>query len=259
MKSFTATTVTATAAVIAAATLGTAAYGEVVLFDLGKTGNFRSVDTPSPDGNGHYWTSVNNGNYWPNVPDITGAATTIDFGFSALGPGGTVAFDSYNGPAGATPNPLTATEIALAEAGVTAAIAPLNVGEAVVDFAVGTAVRFEIQGLDPAATYDVSFFGSRKYATSTSIYSIYSDDTFTTLVDSVSLEVNDGLGGNPQNHNDDTLATISGVAPQASNILYVEFDGVLNAFSVTKNVIPEPASLSLVALGLGAVLRRRRA
>ena len=54
-------------------------------------------------------------------------------------------------------------------------------------------------------------------------YSVFSDNTYTTLVGTVNLNVQSPV--DPALHNRDTIATISNLSPQTSNILYVQFVG----------------------------------
>lgn len=233
-----------------------AAQAEVLL-DFGDDVSFRGVAVTSPDSNGNTWNSVRPGVFYPDLLDTNGDPTTIDFGFST-GAG----TDSFNGPAGATSNPVTAAEITTADGAINnAALGNLGIAEAAIDFVAssGGVARFEIQQLDPTKLYDITFFGSHKFnADNTTVYRIYSDNTYTTLVDSATLEV--GVGSA---HNEDTVALISAVAPQDANILYVEFEGAtgnsgyLNALSVAE-FIPEPASASLASVGALLMLRRRR-
>ena len=172
------------------------------------------------------------GVFYQNLVDVNNSPTTIDFGFSTG-----VATDSYNGPAGPTepilgipassdPHfflPFTdVDQIALGNMG-----GPL---EAPFDYVAGpdvvghNQVRFEIQQLDPAKKYELSFFGSHKYsADATTVYSVFSDNTYTTLVGTVNLNVQSPA--DPSLHNRNTIATISNLSPQASNILYVQFVG----------------------------------
>jgi hypothetical protein len=189
------------------------AYGAPILIDFGNDLSYRAVDTPSPDGNGNYWTSVWAGAFYPDLLDINGNATAIDFGFSSAG--GT---DSYNGPAGATSDPITQAMIDATDID-TVALGNLGIKWAAFDFYVNSS--FEIQGLDPNKTYNLTFFGSHKYNTdNTTVYEVYTDDTYTSLVDSASLEV-----GVDAAHNRDTVATITDLDPQEFNILYVKFIG----------------------------------
>ena len=176
----------------------------------------------------------------PNLKDIAGVATPTQLAWDT--PVGT---DSYNGPAGATApipgNPnfshywdfLPFTDIDAAALG--------NMGgalEAAFDFAASPGLgsvdvhgnvtnnktRFQIQGLDPSLKYDFSFFGSHKYEGDvTTVYSVYKDDTYTTLAGTVNLSVRDPVDASA--HNRDTIATIADLVPPANTIFYVEFVG----------------------------------
>lgn len=209
------------------------ARAQTVLVDFGSDTSFRGVSVVNPDHRGHHWNSLQPGLYYTNLVDVTNTATTIDLGFST--PVGT---DSYNGPAGPTSDPPLPEEIMLTDIDADA-LGDLGVIEAAFDYAAGAdaTCRFEIQGLDPARTYTLTFFGSHKFNSDpTTIYTVYSDNTYTSVVDSVSLDVH--LDGFPWLHNRDTVAVLSNLAPQAFNILYVEFvgsaggNGYLNDFKI---------------------------
>jgi len=182
------------------------------------------------------------GLYYPNLIDISNAATTIDFGFST--PVGT---DSYNGPAGPTSIPPTAGEIAATDIDA-AALGNLGITNAAFDFAAGAGgvCKFEIQQLDPTKKYNLTFYGSHKFnADANTVYSVYSDNTYTTLVGQTNLDV--FQPGSPWLHNRDKTATISNLSPQANNIFYVTFigsaggDGYLNCMQIS---VAEPASVA---------------
>jgi hypothetical protein len=238
------------------------ATAQTVLVDFGSDNSFRGVSAPSPDVNGNYWNSLTPGPFFPNLIGINNTPTTVAIGFDT--PVGT---DSFNGPAGVTtfPDP-TPAEIAATDIDA-AALGNLGVKEAAIDFAasdVGPA-RFQIQGLDPTKTYTLTLFGSHKFsADDATVYSVFSDATYTTPVASASLNVQ--TPGSPWLHNRDAVATISNLAPQASNILYVQFVGAngglgyLNSFQLTGVAVPEPGTLLLGACGVGlaVALRRRR-
>ena len=250
-------------ALVASAALAAPAAAQTVLIDFGGDNSFRGVDVPSPDVNGNFWNSISPGPFITDLRDIDNNPTTIDIGFST--PVGT---DSFNGPAGATsfPDP-TPAEIAATDIDA-AALGILGVKEAAIDFAAGpdtadNRVRFELQQLDPMKTYNLTFFGSHKFSTDdATVYSVFTDNTYTTLVDSGSL--NHQTPGSPHLHNRDQVVTLSGIAPQASNILYVQFVGsggslgYLNDMSIT--AVPEPSTLALAAgsLALAVGVRRRR-
>ena len=119
--------------------------------------------------------------------------------------------------------------------------------------------KFQIQGLDPTKQYKLTFFGSHKYNTdNTTIYSVCSDATYATVLASTSL-----LVGVNDAHNQDTVAVINNVSPQANTIMYIKFlgsagnDGYLNDMQL--EVVPEPATVTLIGLGLlGVMVLRRR-
>jgi hypothetical protein len=249
-------------AMAAGASLAATAQAQTVLIDLGNNDSFRGVSVPNPDGNGNYWNSLFPGLFYVDLIDIDNNVTTIDFGFST--PVGT---DSFNGPAGPTsfPDP-TPAEIAATDIDH-AALGNLGVNEAAIDFAASPGgadnrTRFEIQQLDPAKRYNLTFFGSHKFSDDdTTVYSVYSDNTYSTLVGTASLDVQ--TPGSPNLHNRDKVARINYLAPQASNILYVQFVGAngnlgyLNDLEIT--AVPEPSALLLVlsSIGLVAGIRRR--
>jgi len=226
------------------------AHAQIVLIDFGNDTSFRGVTVPNPDQRGNFWTSMQPGLFYSNLVDSSNVPTTIDFGFST--PVGT---DSFNGPAGVTSGPHpTPAEIDATDIDE-AALGRLGVKTAAIDFAAEVNVRFEIQQLDPTKRYNLTFFGSHKFSTdNATVYSVFTDNTYSTLVDSVSLNVQ--TPGAPNLHNRDQVAVLSNLAPQTSNILYVQFTGelggigYLNALQI--ETVPEPASAFL--LGTGGVL-----
>ena len=238
-----------------------AAEAQTVLVDFGSANSFRGVNVPNPDTNGNHWNSIVPGPFITNMIDTNNNATTIDLGFDT--PVGT---DSFNGPAGATsfPNP-TPAEIAATDIDA-AALGNMGIKEAAIDFAASPGgadnrTRFQIQQLDPTKLYNLTFFGSHKFSTDdATVYSVYTDNTYTTSIGSVSL--NHQTPGSPNLHNRDTLATLANLAPQASNILYVQFVGnngslgYLNDMRIT--VVPEPSVVLLLASGAVIVLGFRR-
>jgi hypothetical protein len=241
------------AALIATTGLAVDAHGQIILVDLGNSQSFRGLSVSNPDSNGNYWNSVWSGAYYPDIQDITGTPTSIDFGFSSA-----IGTDSYNGPAGPTDvGPLIGN---LANTDIDA-VALGNLGgalEGAFDYYVSS--RFEIQGLDPSKQYNLTFYGSHKFsAESTTVYSVYTDNTYSTLVDSTSLQIQDPIS--PWLHNRDTVATISNLSPQAGDILYVSFagltggEGYLNAFQI--EVVPEPGTALLLIAGFGWVCTKR--
>jgi hypothetical protein len=233
------------------------AAAQTVLIDFGSNTSFRGASVVNPDSNGHFWTSMQPGLFYTNLVDINNVGTGINFGFST--PVGT---DSFNGPAGVTSNtPLTPAEIAAADIDA-AALGNLGIKAAAVDFAAEVNTRFEIQNLDPTKKYTLTLFGSHKFSDSpTTVYTVYSDNTYTVPVGTALLNVQNPSA--PNLHNRDTVATISNLSPQASNILYVQFTGLtpntigyLNDMQIS--IVPEPSALLLLFCGVGLVFGIRR-
>ena len=193
---------------------------QTVLIDFGNDTTYRSLSVINPDSNGNYWNSIQPGVLTNDL---------IDIGWNTP-----VGFDSFNGPAGPTgpdddkqalrDNDLPLTDID--------ALALGNLGGALegpFDFIASSGgadnrVRYQIQQLDPSKKYTLTFFGSHKFSTdSTTVYSVYSDDTYATVVGTASLDVQDSV--QPWMHNRDSVATISDLSPQTDNVLYVQFVG----------------------------------
>jgi hypothetical protein len=218
------------------------AHAQTLLVDFGNDTSFRGLSVNNPDSNGNYWNSLQPGLFYENLIDVANNATTIDLGFDTP-----VATDSYNGPAGPTSEETLESDVQLTNID---AAALGNLGgsfEGVFDFAAGYngqehfPVRFQIQGLNPSATYDLTFFGSHSFSDdATTVYTLYTDSTYTTPVASASLLVQDPFF----TPNRDRLATIEGVSPQTDNILYVEFvgetgnGGYLNAMQIEATAGP---------------------
>src|SRR5579859_332817 len=180
------------------------------LIDLGDSSDFRSASVSNPDSMGHYWNSVGSEAYWPNLLDATGTPTTLALGFDYVN-----GDDSYNGPAGTTFNPTNAVFNA-------AALGDLGVAAAVFDYYVNTG--FEIQGLNPAIQYNLTFFGSHAFSTDTATtYSIYTDNGYSNAVASVSLNVQDPSNAGQWNTNQ--IAILNNVSPQANGVMYIGFYG----------------------------------
>ena len=231
---------TATAALVLTLT----ARGQTVLIDFANNSSYRGVSVSNPDVNGHYWNSVWSGAYYPALVDLSGSPTSMKLGFdSATGT------DYYNGPSGAIQDPNAVVINA-------ATLGNLGVNQAVYDYYVSSS--FQIQGLDPAKTYDLTLFGSHKYNTdNVTRYGIYTDATYATRITYADLTV--GINGA---HNQDTVATLNGVSPQANGIIYLKFLGsngslgYLNDMQIS--LVPEPSTVALIGLGLACFIARRR-
>lgn len=198
----------------------TTAHAQTVLIDFGNDDSFRGASVVNPDENGNHWTSVWAGAFYPDVVDIDGNPTTIDFGFDGA-PGGS---DSFNGPAQIDANPPTDPANSVFDA---AALGDLGADEAVYDYYVDA--NFQIQGLDPAETYNITFYGAKKFNTEdTTRYTAYTDDNFSTPIASVDLVVGTG-----PDHNTDTVVTLEALAPDGDGIIYIGFDAAMNPGTAT--------------------------
>jgi PEP-CTERM motif len=234
--------------------LAASVNAQKVLFDLGADNDYRSISVPNPDPNGHYWNSVSSCCYFPNLLDTNGNTTSLAFGFTSA-----TGNDSYNGPAGPTDVGTPAQNVPNTVINA-AALGDLGVKEAAFDYYTGS--KLQIQNLDPSKKYNLTFFGSHQYndGNDTTVYTSYTDGTFTTPVASVSLVV----GGNGV-WNQDQVATLTNLSPQASNILYIGFQGAprgagyLNSMELT--TVPEPGTVLMLISGAFAsvfALRRRK-
>jgi hypothetical protein len=171
---------------------------------------FRGAAVPTPDPNGHYWNAVDSGHYFPGLTNINGQATSLALGFDS-----TSGNDFYNGPAGTTQNPTAVVINATA-------LGDLGYKYGVYHYYVNAG--FELQGLDPALKYNLTFFGSHAYSTDiATVYSIYSDQGYTNALRSVSLNVQDP--SNPGQWNTNQAAVLNNVSPLSNGILYIGFIG----------------------------------
>lgn len=181
-----------------------------ILIDFGNNVSYRSASTGNPDVNGNYWNSVDSSKYWSNLLNADNSSSLIGFGFSSA-PGA----DSYNGPAGATTGSNNVANVVI---NVTA-LGDFGVYPAAFDYYVSS--TFTIQQLNSAKVYDLTFFGSHKYSTdNTTVYTVYTANDYAMAVASASL-----LVGVNDAHNQDKVVTISNVAPQTSNSIWVGFKG----------------------------------
>lgn len=196
---------------------------EVILIDFGNDQSYQGASVVNPDSNGNYWNSVWSGAFYPDLVNTSNTVTAVDFGFDLAG--GT---DSYNGPGG------------VMDAAALGALGGST--NAVNDYY--TSSRFQIQGLNPFRRYNLTFFGSHAYSTDTStVYTVFSDGAYTQAVAQAGLNVQQP--GAPWLHNSNTVTVITNLAPQAGNILYVQFEGndggngYLNALKIDV-YIPDP-------------------
>ena len=224
-----------------------------ILIDFGNNLSYRCHETTNPDVNGNYWNSVWSGAYYSNLLNKDGTSSSIDFGFGSTVGG----VDSYNGPAGATDGSGTPNYLYTNAVIVASALGDLGIQSAAFDYYVSS--TFTIQDLNPTKVYNLTFFGSHKYnADNTTIYYVCSSNDYNTATAVASASLLVGLN---QFHNSNRVVTVSNVAPQWANSLWIKFqgsgggNGYLNAMSIEE--IPEPV-LMLSGMGVLVLLGVRR-
>ncbi len=209
------------------------AQGQEWLIAMGNLNGYRGTNVPSPDPNGHYWNAVDSGHSFPTLTNISGQATSLALDFDD-----STGNDSYNGPAGITfnPNNVVVNDAALGDLGYNYGVYHYYVSS-----------DFEIQGLNPALQYNLTFFGSHAYSTDNStVYSLYTDSSYSTAIMSDRAKVQ--IPGNPGQWNTNQVAFLSNVTPQANGTFYIGFAGAqgdlgyLNAMEIqaTTNVSTNP-------------------
>lgn len=209
---------------------------QAVLVDFGNDQSYRGSSVANPDSNGNYWNSISSDAYWPNLVDVSNAPTPVALGFD-FAPG----TDSYNGPSNAV------DAAALGRLG--GALAAVN------DYYVNS--RFQLQGLDTGRAYRLTFFGSHKYSDNdATVYGVYRDAAYTSLVASTTLNVQ--MPGANEQHNSNAVAVLDSLAPQAGGTLYVKFQGAaggngyLNAMLIErKGVAAGAGEVRVPGFGLG--------
>jgi hypothetical protein len=216
----------------------TFSLAEIVLIDFGNNeDHYRGIAVPAPDENGNFWNSVQPGLFYPlqdvPTPEPGLRNTANAFSTLAIGWDTPVGTDSYNSPAGDTSVGTPADNLPFTDIDAEA-LGILGVKEAAFDYAtgpinpdpvIGNKTRFQIQGLSATKKYNLTFFASHKFSfDATTLYSIYTDNTYSTLVTSTTLDHQDPVDFTAYNR--DRVATISDLSPQTDNILYLEFVGM---------------------------------
>lgn len=214
------------------------ASAQTILIDFGDT--IASTTT----GLGNSWNSVIDSNPLSNMTDSNGGATTVDIFISGGGYG-------ENGGAGG--GGLASPSQAL--------LGDFAVASATDDYFFTSGTQFlelTIGGLDNTEVYELNFFGTRDTAaTRETIYSV-------TGGGSTVLQTSGTGAGSSGTGNDNTIASISGLSPNASDQIVFSFTtdnstfGYLGAMSIS--VVPEPSAYGLIAgaLALGWIMVRRR-
>lgn len=196
-----------------------------ILVDFGTSSSFRGASVPTPDENGNVWNGFAPGAFLANLVDTAGAARGLSMGFTT--PIGT---DSYNGPAGPTSDPPTPAELANTRFDP-AALGELGATNAVFDYfgaGAGLTARFTLSNLNPLRTYNLTFFGSRKYPTGEEPGNQDSRTTVYAVTDSFGTELvfTNLLVGSFGDHNSNTVVTLTGLVPDALNRIFVAFRGL---------------------------------
>jgi hypothetical protein len=200
---------------------------QILLIDFGADASYRGTTVAHPDANGSYWNSVWSGAFYPGLVDVSNQLTALSLAFDQA-----VGTDSYNGPS----NDVDAVALGLL-GGATAAVNDYYVS-----------ARFQVQGLASNRIYTLRFFGSHKYSDDDrTVYEVYTDSGYTTLVASASLPVQ--APGSPWLHNRNAVAVLSGLTAQAGNNLYLSFRGLggnagyLNALQMERQANPSAYAL----------------
>lgn len=181
---------------------------ETILIDLGSSASFNGASVANPDGNGNFWNSVWSGAFSADLVNTSNTATSVDLGFDTA-----TGTDNFNGPAGAV------------DAAALGALGGAT--NAVNDYYVSSS--FQLQGLNPFRRYNLTFFGSHKFSINeTTVYTVYSDASYTQAVASARLNVQ--VPGTSSLPNSNTVAVITNLAPQSGNALYIKFEGALGSF-----------------------------
>lgn len=198
-----------------------------VLVDFGSDSSYRGTNVANPDINGAYWNSVHSGAFYTNLVDTANQLSGIKLGFDAA-----TGADSFNGPAGV----FNADDLGA-----------LGVTNAVNDFYVSS--RFQLQGLDTARIYRLTFYGSHKFSTDAStLYSVHSDNAYTDAVASVKLDVQQP--STAWLHNTSEVAVIEDLVPQVNARFYIDFEGTngnagyLNALMIESAPLASPTNLT---------------
>ena len=195
-----------------------------VLIDFGPNDGTNGNITASPDANGNHWNNQT-GPTLNDLVDSTGAATTVDVDF-------TTNFITN----GILHGGLLAPSASL--------LGSFAVNTATQDyFFTTTSLGFKLKQLDPTKVYDITFFGTREFASAR--VTRYSATGFhgTQTADLQTSGAAIGDGG--YNGNNNTLAVLHRVAPDAANEILIEVIaqsggfGYIGAMEIAEVVEPE--------------------
>ncbi len=209
----------------------TLAAGEKLFFDFGPSDVANGDATTAPDANGNRWNNwyltngginINAGEHLPNLVRSTGTNTgirmTISGGFLCNGKatfGGLFA-----------PQPGLLGELAVETATEDFFYMSANgINDASDDDAPG---GFMLEGLDPALSYEFRFLGARSNAeVRITKYDVYGSNSGTTNLTTSGT----GIGSTGGDNNDDEVAVISGIRPDAYGQVWVDLTLVQGTFA----------------------------
>lgn len=204
--------------------------GERLLFDFGPSDSTNGDHTLGADTNGNHWNNwhgtnggglINSGEHVANLIDTTGRETGIRITIT----GGFLCNGKLNGGL-LNPNPDLLGDLAVPSAtqDYFYCTADDKFGAADDDVPGG----FMLEGLDPSLSYTFRFFGSRD-ATETRITEF---DVRGATRRTVTLRTSGaGIGAGGANTNNNTIATVSGIRPDAFGQVFVDMTLIQGTFA----------------------------
>lgn len=242
--------------VLALASAWTPATAEMLYVDFGRSDGVNGNQTLSPDVNGNTWNNVSSATQGGaanltvnNLVTISNTATTIDISTSA----GWQTNGRLNGGL-FSPNGPQASLLG--------------------DFAIETATEdyFFLDGvngtitlsqLDPTKLYNLSFFATRVQPNPAGNPGDTRSTTYTVGSSSVTLQTTgQNIGSNGiYDGNDDEIVSLSNLSPDVNNQLVISVTrsgqfGYIGVLGI--QVVPEPGTLAMLAIGGIAVVAARR-
>lgn len=211
---------------VLAAFIGTISgmHGAPVLIDFGLNDGTNGNITASPDASGRHW----NNQIGPTLTDLvdsTGAATTLDVGF-------TTAFSAN----GILTGGLLAPSSAL--------LGDFAIATATQDYFFTTStISFKLKQLNPSKVYDLRFFGTRQ--TTVSRTTRYSATGIHGMKTVDLLTSGSGIGDGGYHGNNNMIVTLRRLAPDAANEILISVTaqaggfGYLGAMEISEVVEPE--------------------
>jgi autotransporter-associated beta strand protein len=195
-----------------------ATQAQTILINMDPGNVWNGAPQNGPDANGNLWNNLNPWNTFSWLTTSTGDSPSSNSVYRGayLGAlmGTSPGVDAYNGPAGNSNISLNMTSNQVAginlapSLGLLAGSKAAAAGYAVANAAVGgvNTWDFGFKYMPGGLTYDATFYGANTYG-GTTLYSAYSDNTFSTVTASGSLNV--GTGGV---YNSNQVVTLTGLA-----------------------------------------------